>query len=356
MIGALPVYFVGSQIVALDRDLGLTSSRLGVSIGATFAVMALSAPWFGHVLPRFSVGASLRLSSASVAFALFGLAVFCTEWWHVAMWLAVAGLGNTGAQIGSNLALSRGADLNHRGLAFGLKQAAIPAASLLAGLCVPLLTLNFGWRATFAAGAGVAVVLALYRPGLEWSSEPAAQRSGALGMKAVLGLIGFGAFFASAIGNALPSFAVDSGVTQGMSEATAASLLAVASLCSVGVRISVGMLADRRASNGLAEFAWLTFLAVISFILLLLSNGSQILFALAMIFAFSTAWGWAGLLYFAGTSLVPRRAGPVHRGRRRRRSTTPRSPPRSASEPPDARPSSGPTGAVRPRTARCAAR
>src|SRR5690606_19508698 len=47
-----------------------------------------------------------------------------------------------------------------QGIAFGIKQSAIPLATLLGGIAVPAITLSVGWRWTYVAGATFAVLAA----------------------------------------------------------------------------------------------------------------------------------------------------------------------------------------------------
>src|SRR5699024_7559203 len=50
------------------------------------------------------------------------------------------------------------------GLVFAVKQSALPVATLLGGLGVPLVALTVGWRWVYAIAAGVAVVAAALIP------------------------------------------------------------------------------------------------------------------------------------------------------------------------------------------------
>ena len=74
--------------------------------------------------------------------------------------LAVAGVANSVNQPAINLFMADQVPMDRQGLAFGIKQSAIPAAVLISGLALPVLAMPLGWRATFAICAGLALAAA----------------------------------------------------------------------------------------------------------------------------------------------------------------------------------------------------
>ena len=76
----------------------------------------------------------------------------------------LGGLGNAISHPATHLLLAREVSQNRQGLAFGIKQAAIPAATLIAGLAVPLVATTVGWRWAFAGGAALVLCVALLVP------------------------------------------------------------------------------------------------------------------------------------------------------------------------------------------------
>lgn len=67
-------------------------------------------------------------------------------------------------QLASNLTLSRYVPAHRLGLSFGIKQAAIPLATLLAGAAVPAVALTLGWRWAYGIGAVLALAALLISP------------------------------------------------------------------------------------------------------------------------------------------------------------------------------------------------
>jgi predicted MFS family arabinose efflux permease len=110
---------------------------------------------------------------------------------------------------------------------------------------------------------------------------------------------------AGGVGNALPAFAVDSAVSQGIGESAAGLILALGGAAAVIGRVGAGWVADRRRSPGLSELAALTAASIASLLGLALSGGNHALFVVAALAGFATAWGWPGLIYYATVRTHP---------------------------------------------------
>ena len=171
--------------------------------------------------------------------------------------LAVAGLANAVAQPAINLFMAEQVALDRQGLAFGIKQSAIPAAILVSGLALPVLALPLGWRPTFAICGGLVLVVAASRGGGRGPSarrrsvEPPPRASRQLVYLAV------GAALAASGANALGTYLVASAVDVGIAEGTAGLLAAAGSAGSLSVRMALGLRADRRRDYGYATVAYL---------------------------------------------------------------------------------------------------
>jgi cyanate permease len=189
---------------------------------------------------------------------------------------------------------------NRQGLAFGIKQAAIPTATLLSGLAAPVLALTVGWRVAFAAAAALAVGIAILAPREAWGSEP--QHDGRPGSdragRGTLLVLALGLGLGSAAAVPLGSFLVESGVAAGLEPGVAGTLLAVASATSIAARFAAGWVADRRVRGHLRRIAILLFAGAVGFALLAVSQ-SPLLLVPGAILAFAAGWGWPGLFNFA---------------------------------------------------------
>jgi MFS family permease len=296
VLGVLPLFLVSAQSVQLQRELGFNRAGLGLAVSVCFIASALAAAPVGRGVSRLGPSAGLRASAALTFVGLLVL-VIASAWWHVALALALTGVANVAAQVSTNVVLAAGVRARRQGIAFGTKQAAVPIASLAAGLALPLVGLLAGWRWSFAGAAAIVAVACVLVPPIERvepESGPALRvRTPLLFLLAACGLL------AGAAGNSIPTFAVDASVSRGIGEHTAGLLLAAGSLAAISARIGFGWIADRRGSAGVPELALLTGTGALACALLALAGASNVLFAVALIAAVGAAWGWPGLMYFA---------------------------------------------------------
>jgi MFS family permease len=299
VLAVLPLFLVSAQAVQLQRELDFDKAGLGLAVSICFATSAAAAAPLGHVVRRVGAGAGLKLCTAMSLVSLVILTA-ASRWWHVVAALALCGLANATAQVATNVVVADRVREGRQGVAFGAKQAAIPIASLAAGLALPIVGLLAGWRVAFA-GFGVLVLAALVlRPRLPGGR--AAQRRAAGGavrrgpLLLSMALVGL---LAGAVANAVPAFAVDSAVSHGFGEGAAGLLLALGSALAVLVRVGAGWVADRRGSAGFSELLALAATGTLALVALALAGDSHVLYAAATLAVFACAWGWPGLLHFA---------------------------------------------------------
>lgn len=296
----LPSFLVGGMAIQLGRDIGMTTTALGVAVGGFFAAGALSSIGNGRLVERIGPERSLRcavLTSAAVQLALGSVTrTFAT----LLALMLVGGLANALAQPASNLVIARGVQSSKLGLALGLQKSAIPLAALLAGLAVPTVALTVGWRWAFIGGAAIAIASALRVPKGAGSGEraaPAAKRHRPDVPTRHLALLAVGVGLGTAAANGLFTFIVLTGVDAGLSEARAGVMLTVGSLAGLVVRLVIGARADRYPGKTLRVIATMFAAASVSF--LLLSQGSPWLFMIGTPLAFATAYAWPGLFHLA---------------------------------------------------------
>ncbi|HEX5494699.1 MAG TPA: MFS transporter, partial [Mycobacteriales bacterium] len=149
----VPVFLTSALAPRIRADFPLTEGHLGIAVSAFFAASAVGNLGLGPVADRFGGIRVLRLFSLPSGCALGFVAVGARSWVPLAVALAVAGLGNGGVQTAANEILVHSVSVARQGFAFGVKQAAIPAATLLAGLAVPAVGASVGWRWAFAGAA-----------------------------------------------------------------------------------------------------------------------------------------------------------------------------------------------------------
>ncbi|WP_309246228.1 MFS transporter [Verrucosispora sioxanthis] len=168
----LPVFLVGGLAVQMREELGFSPAGLGLVVAVYFGVGALASVPSGALVERWGAAVVARAGIGVSAGALLAVAVVARSYPVLVGLLAVAGTANALGQLSSNALLARHVPPRRQGLSFGVKQAAIPVSTLLAGVAVPTLALTVGWRWAFVAAAGAALAA------LPAADGPAAQGQG----------------------------------------------------------------------------------------------------------------------------------------------------------------------------------
>lgn len=309
--GVLPVFLLGGLVVSLRDDIAVDDRQLGTLVAAFFLTCALTSLPGGYLAERAGLRWAVTLASIGSGAALLLTAVLATTFWHLFAFLLLAGIGNGIAQPTSNVVLARGVRPARQGLAFGAKQAAIPAATMIAGGAVAILAGLVGWRVAYGGWALVAVAVVLLLPS-EIGAAPVRRNGGRLREGDVsigpMLLLAVAAGIGAAIGTSLASFFVTSAVSAGMSVGAAGSALTAASAVGVASRLIVGAVADRLTSGHLRLVIRLAAVGALGFVGLAIASSSPLLVAAAFL-AFGAGWGWPGLFNFAVVRWNPNAPG-----------------------------------------------
>lgn len=301
----VPVFLCGGLAVQLSRDLHFGVERIGLAPAAFFGAAALCSPLAGGVTERLGPCRTMRVAVVVVAVVLVVAATTVHSFPALLALLALAGAGNALAQPSTNMFLAQRVARSRQGVAYGVKQSAIPMAGLLAGLVVPLLGVTVGWRWAFAAiavaGAGVAVFTPTAGPGVRTSR--ASRRDAGDMARPVLVVMAIAAGIAAASGSALGVYLVAGSVQAGWSESAGGYLFAAASLVGIGARLSSGFRADRRGRGHIGVIIAMLLAGTVGFALL--APGQHLLFALGAPVAFGFGWGWPGLFVLAVVQSSP---------------------------------------------------
>lgn len=307
-VGALPIFLCGALSVQLRHQFAFDAGQLGYAVSAFFGSSAICGLVAGRLADRFGGVRVMRVGIVTTAMSLAAIAMVARSWGQLLAALTVAGVGNGAIQPAANRYLSRTVGPVRQGLAFGVKQAAIPGATLISGLSVPVLSAHFGWRWTFGLGFILAcAAVSFVRSSVERRHliESAAGPGGKASPRALLTLA-VGNACGSAAVNSMGAFFVASAVTLGVADSTAALLAGVGGAISVCVRVLGGTWADR--SNGhLRLVALLALLGAVGYALL--ATDEPALLVPAVMVGYGAGWGWAGLLTFAVVRAHPMAAG-----------------------------------------------
>ena len=311
--GVAPVFLVTGMGVQIRADLGLTESRLGLAVTGYFTVSAIGSVLAGRFTERIGAGTAVPISVGLATTAMIGLAVLTDGFSTLLVFLMLGGMGSAMAHPSANLTLARDIALPRQGVAFGIKQAAVPMGSLLGGAAVPVLALTLGWRWAFGlasviVGVLLVVTLTAARPRLVDVSL-ASRRPEVAAPASMPSLVALcvAAVFGTAAGNSLATFLAIAAVDIGIGPAAAGVLVAVASGAGVAMRVIVGWGADRHVYDHLRTILAIMAVATCAFGVLAVGSGLDLvpMFVVAAFVGFGAGWGWHGLMTYAIVRLHP---------------------------------------------------
>ncbi len=306
LAGVLPLFLTGGMAVQIGRDLGFGPAGLGL-LSASYALTTMlgSAPLGGRV-GEVGVRRSLRRAGLISAGALLGAAAAPSVGW-LAGALVIGGLANAIGQPAGNATLAQHVAPDRFGIAFAVKQSAIPVATFLAGVAVPAIALTVGWRWAFAVGALLAAAGAVLpphdRPATLRRQEGRVPRPQRLRLWGLAGGLAFAVVAATSVG----AFGASGGVAIGLSEAAAGLLVAAGGLAGLTIRLAAGLLADRVAVDALLGVAALVAIGAAGWALMAAAFGSDAaaLYVVGLLVANAFGWGWPGLLHLAVARQFP---------------------------------------------------
>jgi MFS family permease len=342
----LPVFLLGGLAVQVGAELGFSPAGLGGAVAVYFGVSALTSVPAGALVERY--GAAVTARAAIVLSAASLLAIAAAGSYPVLVAVLAGGAAANGlGQLSSNAALTR-VPAGRQALSFGIKQSAIPVATLLAGASVPAVALTLGWRWAFGLAAVAALgALALVPPDggrrtAQAGSGPSAG-TGAVATTAAAGtapatvppettpatvppetapagrsrrgsgrdqatgalvVVGLAVALGAAAAGSLGTFLVDSAVARGLAPGTAGLTLTLGSVACIAARIGGGWLADRRGTHGdVATVAVLMAVGAVG--LALLAVDGSLPLAVGVLLGFGFGWAFPGLVNVAVVQLHP---------------------------------------------------
>lgn len=301
-VTVLPVFLTGGLAVQISAELGFDPAGLGLIVALFFGISALASLPCGWLVERYGSGTTSRVAVLGAAAVMGGVALFARSYPALVAILLGSAWCNVLGQLSSNLTLSRYAPAGQLGLSFGIKQSAIPTATLLSGAAVPAVALTVGWRWAFAIGAGLALAALLVAPreasGRERTPATPGERA-----TAALSVIGIASGLAAGSCTALGIFLVASAVDRGIDPGAAGLTLTLGSVVGLTLRLVHGWAADRRSGGHIAVVAASLVLGAGGLVLLAVPGTPALIVGTVLGFGFG--WAWPGLLQFAVVRLNP---------------------------------------------------
>jgi predicted MFS family arabinose efflux permease len=299
---SIPVFLVGGLAVQIADELGFSPAGLGLAVSAYFGASALASVPAGALVERYGSTTVARYGIVLAAASLLGIAVGARSLWSLIAILALGAGANAAGQLASNASLARHVPPRRQGLSFGVKQAAIPVSTLLAGAAVPVVALTLGWRWAFVLAAVLACAAIVVVPAEDDEPSRSRDRNGDRATGALI-VIGVAAMLSAGAANALGTFLVDSAVARGIAPGPAGLSLTLGGAVCVVARIAGGWQADLRPQHQVGTIAGLLVCGAAG--LLLLAVPGTLALVAGVVLGFGLGWSWPGLLNFAVVRLHP---------------------------------------------------
>ena len=293
----LPVFLTGALAVQIKKDLSFTPSLLGAAVAVFFLFAALSSFISGQWSHRVNGARVIRQCMIASSAVLVGIGTVARNYGIFVVLLAIGGIVNATLQPHINLFVTHAIPRRRQGFAFGVKQAAVPLATFLAGLAVPVLALTVGWRYAYLAAAPLGVLFYFLVPksilpaDAENASVSSDRPSAAPIVMLAIGM-GLGTGAANSFGAFVVSFAVHSGWKPGL----AGLLIVFGSIVGVVTRIGHGLWADKRYGKHFLVAAWSVAIGGVGYLMFAIGNGWLIV--PATVIGYGAGWGWNGLFIF----------------------------------------------------------
>lgn len=307
VLAAIPGFLIGSFAPAIKADIGLDETGIGAIFTFGYLVSATVLQFSGALADRRGPQLALR---TGLTFAVVGLLLFATISTTFVLILVAFAFNRTAEAIiqpATNTLVSQGVVATRRGTAMGVKQAAVPMSTMLAGLAVPVLGNSLGWRGTFGLVAVIAAPVWFALPDVKPPPRRTMRSKRELWAETHIKLAAIGGGFAAAGLVTAAGFLVLAAKDAGFSDGSAGVLLAVGGGIMIPARLSWGLLADRFSFNRFRAVTVCLACAVVSF--LLFSTESKSAIVAGTLLLFGVGWSWPGLFLFAVLEQHPEAPG-----------------------------------------------
>lgn len=306
---SLPVFLTGALSVQIRASLGLGRAATGFLVAVFFSSATVSSLTTGGLSEKRKAESVMKYAAFFSAAGMLGIALFARSFLTFALFLVISGLANGVMQPAVNTFVAGAIPATRQGLAFGVKQAAIPTATMLAGLAVPAVALTIGWRYGYVFAAAIAVVVAAVLPkGKSIRSSTSSTNSTAVPISIPpLIMLAFAMALGAGAANAMGAYLVENAVHSGIAPGSAGLLAALGSASGLSARLVSGYLADKRSGGHIRVAAMMVGIGAIGY--LLFATQDAILLIPATLIGYGAGWGWNGLYNFAVVKNHPGAAG-----------------------------------------------
>jgi MFS family permease len=318
-LGGMPIWLLSAYSPFVIESLSLTSTEYGLLIATFFGCSALTGVWLGGSSARNGWVSGVIYTAILAAFGLSVMGLLASNWLVMASGIAISALANSLSQPSANLAIASAIRINRQGLAFGIKQAALPVATFVVGLSVPLFRFDNGWRFAFLTISLFALFFGAYvqirtrqrlPTPVQMALAPKAKATDAPKQRTVskpLFYLAVAAGLGTATTMTFAGFIVLYAVHIGLSPSLGALVLSIGSFTGVVSRVLSGYLADRRKGRHFKVVSYMMAGGAAGYILVAFSNNFYLL-ALGSMLSFGLGWAWNGVFHLAIVRINPERA------------------------------------------------
>lgn len=306
MVAAIaPVHLFGALAPDIQDAFGFGDTRQGLAVACYFAVSAGLSSWGGALSDRWGPSPALRFGTAMALVGTLGVAV-APSYGYIVAALCVAAVGNAINQPSNNTYIAGGVPVHRRGLALGIKQAAIPTSTGLAGLALPTIAVSLGWEAAYVGAAVLGAVAILAMPVVEPPVVAPVERVRYRPTPRVWRVAIGAAFGAAAVSN-IGAFLVRTLEEAGFSRSTAGAVQVIGSIALISSRVGWGAMMDKRTTD---RFRFATGLLVIgAFAYPLIGTGHGTLAVVGAVLAYAFGWSWPGIVHLGTVEQNPETTG-----------------------------------------------
>lgn len=233
----LVLYAVSTLGPLLGSDLHFETALLGYLVMSSFGLAAVLSLWAGAFVDYMGSRYALMTLFCAIALA-FALIATVQSFYGLVMASAICGVAQALANPVTNLLIAQRVQPDKKAKVVGRKQSGVQVAALFAGLVLPGIAFQYGWRAAFGLIVPVALLFVISTPIFAPRKQSRAGRSFMLPLPNSLLLRLMSIQFCvgislSAFVTFLPSFAIQ----QGMPLSLASALIAVFGVMGIISRI-----------------------------------------------------------------------------------------------------------------------
>ena len=303
----LPVFLTGPLFLQINHSFVFTSTQLGETIASFFISAAICSIFLARFVEKIGPVKIMKIGISISASTMLLVSFWANSFYELTICLMLGGIANGIIQPAANSFLSQSVPSSRQGLAFGIKQSAIPSATLFAGLALPLIALTIGWRWVYLLGVFIALAsLWLVSRIGSISTKTYSLSKGKIHLRPLL-ILTIAMTLGSSAANALGTFAVPYGVFEHFNAGQSGLIAALGSVGALFSRLFIGNLADKLKQGHLNIVMLMLGIGAVAFGGL--ASGISSSFIPAIVIGFMFGWGWPGLFNFVIATTHPKATG-----------------------------------------------